>query len=257
MSPATHELVFGLRAATAALVHRPNDVRAIVCTAQGEASLLAAVAAETTVATIPNNKDAPRALPVPKRIATRDLDRMTDSQLHEGVALEMAPRSTVKASDLVKSAGPNDLWIALDRVRNPYNIGAILRTAAFFGLPVVLLGAQVRGPTLDPLAVRVAEGGAEHVALSLTTDLAATLAKLRESGFLVLGADVHASATRVPTSRRGSGKRVLVVGHEREGLSERVLAQCTDRVTLLGSGRVESLNVGVAAGILIAQLLGL
>jgi RNA methyltransferase, TrmH family len=68
---------------------------------------------------------------------------------------------------LVKRSGTA---IALDRVRNPYNIGAIVRSAAFFGVDAALLGTPAPHPGLPPTAVRVAEGGAEHLALARTTD---------------------------------------------------------------------------------------
>jgi TrmH RNA methyltransferase len=142
--------------------------------------------------------------------------------------------------------------IALDRVRNPYNIGAILRTAAFFGVDAALLGAPAPHPALPPDAVRVAEGGAEHLLLSRTTDLADTLARLRQRGVQVVGTDVvdAKDALAFPFARPA----VLVMGHEREGMSERVAAQCDARVTIRGSGAVESLNVAVATGVLVAQL---
>jgi len=144
--------------------------------------------------------------------------------------------------------------IALDRVRNPYNVGAVLRSAAFFGVDAALLGAPAPHPGLPPLAVRVAEGGAEHVALARTTDLADTLARLRAKGVHVVGTDGHAetSALRHTFARPA----VLVMGNEREGLGERIRAQCDAVVAIRGAGAVESLNVAVAAGVLISRMTG-
>jgi len=143
--------------------------------------------------------------------------------------------------------------IALDRVRNPYNIGAILRTAAFFGVPAALLGSPAPHPALPRDAVRVAEGGAEVLMLSRTTDLADTLARLRQRAIRVVGTDVLAtqSAIGFPFER----PTVLVMGHEREGMSERVRAQCDALVKIVGSGAVESLNVAVATGVLVSELM--
>ena len=143
--------------------------------------------------------------------------------------------------------------IALDRVRNPYNIGAILRSAAFFGVDAALLGAPAPHPALAPDAVRVAEGGAENLVLTRTTDLADTLARLRARGVRVVGADGAA-----PTRAVGfafARPSILVLGHEREGMSDRVRAQCDAIVSIPGTGAVESLNVAVAAGVLIAELM--
>jgi RNA methyltransferase, TrmH family len=237
-----NELVFGLRAALAAILSRPADILKLHYLA----------APEVTRDLSPSLLQSASAI----RASARDLEKLTGSNLHEGLAVEMKPRAFMKPQALAKAAGDNGLLVALDRVRNPYNVGAILRTAAFYGASGVLLGAQAHGgaggQALDPLAVRVAEGGVEHLALSLTTDLAGSLAKFRELGFAVIGADVRGDTFTVPGV--APGKQVLVLGHEREGISERVLEQCTRRVRLKGGGKIESLNVGVAAGILIAAL---
>jgi tRNA G18 (ribose-2'-O)-methylase SpoU len=141
--------------------------------------------------------------------------------------------------------------VALDRVRNPYNVGAVLRTAAFLGIDAAILGALAPHPALAPAAVRVAEGGAEHVVLARTTDLAETLSRLRARGVRVVGADSRASESAF--SFAYSRPLVLVVGNEREGMGERVRKACDAVVAILGTGAVESLNVAVAAGLLMAE----
>ncbi len=142
--------------------------------------------------------------------------------------------------------------MALDRVRNPYNIGAILRTAAFFGLDAAIMGAPAPHPGLDTNAVRVAEGGAEELELARTTDLKDTLARLRRAGVRVIAADQ--AATVDARDYLFPRPCVLVMGNEREGLAPRIREECDATVAVRGNGAVESLNVGVAAGILIAQL---
>jgi TrmH RNA methyltransferase len=144
------------------------------------------------------------------------------------------------------------LGVALDRVRNPQNIGAILRSGAFFGAEVALLGAPAPHPGLPPFALRVAEGAAEHMSFSRTTDLADTLARLRSAGVHVVGADTHAE--RNAEHFQLPGATLLVLGNEREGLSPRIRAQCDTLIGIRGSGAVESLNVAVAAGVILAEL---
>jgi len=153
------------------------------------------------------------------------------------------------ASTLARDKGAA---VALDRVRNPYNVGSILRSAAFLGLDAALLGTPAPHPALAPAAVRVAEGGAEHLALARTTDLGETLARLRARGVQVVGADGRAktSATGFAFGRPS----VLVVGNERGGLGDRVRAACDAVVSVPGGGRLESLNVAVAAGVLMAEM---
>jgi TrmH RNA methyltransferase len=182
-----------------------------------------------------------------------ELARIAAAAEHEGLCVLAKDRRWATAQELgdVLARGAGTA-VALDRVRNPYNIGAILRSAAFFGLDAALLGTPAPHPGLPPTAVRVAEGGAEHLALARTTDLADTLARLRAKKIRIVGADGQAerSAIGFPFGR----PTVLVLGNEREGLGERVRAQCDAIVAIPGSGAVESLNVAVAAGVLIAEI---
>jgi TrmH RNA methyltransferase len=198
-----------------------------------------------------------------------EVDRVAGSTHHEGLCIAARPRRWLSTSELAEAllhddAGHGDAAraapgassrataIALDRVRNPYNVGAILRSAAFFGVDAALLGAPAPHPGLAPTAVRVAEGGAEHLRLARTTDLADTLARLRARGIRVVGAD--GSATTNAAGFAFGRPVVLVLGHEREGLGERVRAQCDAVVAVRGAGGIESLNVAVAAGVLVAEM---
>ena len=187
------------------------------------------------------------------RLPDRELERLAGSAHHEGACVVTRPRRWIAPKDLAERlVRGRGTAIALDRVRNPYNIGAVLRSAAFFGVDAAILGAPAPHPALAPDAVRVAEGGAEHLMLSRTTDLADTLGRLRAQGVRVVGAD---GASK--TSALGFAFErpvVLVLGHEREGMTDRVRAQCDAIVAIRGTGAVESLNVAVAAGVLMAEL---
>jgi TrmH RNA methyltransferase len=185
----------------------------------------------------------------------RELASRAQSNQHEGLVLDVLPRRWLPAKELAALlAREPGMVVALDRVRNPQNIGAVLRSAAFFGARAAVLGAPAPHPGLPPLSLRVAEGGAEHLALCRTTDLADTLGRLRGQGVHVIGADAHATTgldrLELPAST------VLVLGHEREGLGPRVKSQCDSLVLIEGSGALESLNVAVAAGVLLSQLWG-
>jgi TrmH RNA methyltransferase len=244
-SPVVHsdplERVYGLRAATAVLAVRPRDVVELCYDPTAERSL----------------SDPLRAAREAK-VKLRPLDeaalrRQSGTHNHEGVLLWTRPRSWLAPSKLpaLLEAGCGAA-IALDRVRNGYNIGAILRTAAFFALDAALFGSRAPEPALPEDAVRVAEGGAEHLALSRTTDLAETLSRLRAAGVQVIGAE--SDGARDAVGFDFAPRVVLVLGHEREGLSERVRAQCDALVAFRGAGTVRSLNVAVAAGLMISEL---
>lgn len=236
----SHERVFGLRASLAVFDARPDEIVRIEHdgSSQREALALLKWAA---------NKGVPAT-----KLEARELARLAGSELHEGLCVTASPRRWSAPATLTGLLRGRGLAVALDRVRNPYNVGAVLRSAAFFGVDVVILGAQAPHPALAPLAVRVAEGGAERVALCRTTDLADTLARLRAGGARVYGADARGAVAH--TALRRDGPTVLVMGNEREGLSPRVRERCDATVSIAGSGVVESLNVGVAAGIFIAAL---
>jgi TrmH RNA methyltransferase len=237
----SHEVTQGLRAGLAVVERRPGDVVRIAFARAVRHDVEPAIRAA-----------ASRRIPCGE-LEDRELDRLAESNLHEGLCVVARPRPWDSAQDLganlVRSRGRA---LALDRVRNPYNVGAIVRSAAFFGLDGVILGAPAPHAGLAATAVRVAEGGAENVRMARTTDLADTLSRLRARGVQVVGADGHATTDAL--DYRYTGPTVLVLGNEREGLADRVRAQCDALVAIVGSNRIESLNVAVAAGVLIAGL---
>ena len=232
--------IHGHRAGIAVLAKRPADVIRVACTRE----LVAEV--EKTLGKRADDL----------QIGVLDegqIEKLAHTNQHEGLVLEARPRKWLGQNDLadliLKSGGT---VVALDRVRNSYNIGAILRSAAFFGVDATLLGAPAPHPGLDPNAIRVAEGGVEELALSRTTDLADTLARLRARGIKVYGADGEGEASALGFAF--ARPSVLVLGNEREGMSPRVRAQCDAILAIRGTGRVESLNVAIAASILVAEL---
>ena len=234
------EIVFGFRAAMAVFETRPSEISRI-----GYAGERRDDVAELA--------DWALAQRVPcDEMTESELARVASSTHHEGLVVRAAPRKWSSMSDfadaMIRARG---FAVALDRVRNPYNVGAILRSAAFFGLEGAILGALAPHPALAPDAIRVAEGGAEHLRLARTTDLAETLLRLRGRGLRVIGgeSDVKTSLFGYPFV----GPTVLVLGHEREGLSSAVRAACDAVVAIPGTGKIESLNVGIAASLCIAR----
>ncbi len=234
--------MYGLRAGLAVFARRREDIARVDYDADARAELGVLL-----------RWCASRKVPC-ESAAPHRLERLAASSHHEGLCVTARPRKWTPAAalgDLL--AQKRGVAVALDRVRNPYNIGAILRSAAFFGVDAALLGAPAPHPALPPDAVRVAEGGVEHLACARTTDLAAALMRLRAKGVRVVGADGAARESVI--GHAFARPTVLVLGHEREGMSERVRAQCDAVVAIPGSGAVESLNVAVAAGVMIAELI--
>jgi len=237
MSRPNAERVVGLAAAHAVMRVRPRDVLTIAHarTARREVRELLREAARHRVAY--------------REVEADELERIADTVHHEGICLLVKPRPELRVGDLVRALAEPGLLVALDRVENPHNVGALLRSAAYFGVRGLLL-VSPRERALTPAVVRVAEGGAEHVPTCVVPSLVEPLDQLKAQGVHVVGADAHRGE---PVTRfRFPPRSVLVLGNERHGLAREVEQRCTELVHIPGTDAVESLNVSVAAGILLA-----
>lgn len=184
-----------------------------------------------------------------------ELEKIAGSIHHGGiVAVVATPALRVPTADDVKKwAKRGEAVLVLDRIGNAHNLGAIARTAAFFGVPRIVIPDDPAAAKPSESAHRVAEGGFENVEVWQTKGLAAFVKELVAAGYDVIGAatrggrpDAPRDATRKPLA--------LVLGNEEQGLAPGVLAACTRLVTIPGSGKVESLNVSVAAAVLMWEL---
>lgn len=180
-----------------------------------------------------------------------DLGKLAASSHHEGVVADVLRVDPLPLSAWLQSLpqGPVlALW--LDGVGNPHNFGAILRSAAHFGVGAIL---QPQDSTLavSGAAARVAEGGAEKVPLVRLPDRDSTLAALRAADF-TLGATVVRGGMDV-FSLALPQRLVYVLGAEGEGMDESLAAACDLRLSIPGTGAVESLNVAAATAVFLAQ----
>jgi TrmH RNA methyltransferase len=176
-----------------------------------------------------------------------ELVKVSGADHHEGICILARARRQPTLEQIATRRGPATL-LMLDGVGNPHNLGAILRTAAHFGTNAVVGDSNVR---LTPAAIRVSEGGAEHVDVVSVPSLARAIEVLGAKGFDVVATTSHRAdsifITDVPE------RIVWVIGNEREGVSEEVAARAHRAVRIPGTGRVESLNVSVAAAVLLAE----
>ena len=180
-----------------------------------------------------------------------DLAKLAASSHHEGVVADVLRIDPLGLSDWLRSlpAGPVlALW--LDGVGNPHNFGAILRSAAHFGVSAIL---QSRESTLavSGAAARVAEGGAEQVPLVRMEDRNAAISQLRDAGFqlaaTVVRGGVDLFAIELPQ------RLVYVMGAEGEGMDDALTKACDLQLSIPGTGAVESLNVAAATAVFLAQ----
>ena len=183
-----------------------------------------------------------------------ELRRLSASTHHEGVVADVLREAPQALSDWLAALpqGPCcALW--LDGVGNPHNLGAILRSSAHFGVSALLLPEDA-SLTLSGAAARVAEGGAEVVPLVRPGAPEDAMAQLRAAGFVLAatvvrdGQDVF-KATLPP-------RVVYVMGAEAVGMGDALAAACDLRLSIPGTGAVESLNVAAATAVLLAQWAG-
>ena len=148
--------------------------------------------------------------------------------------------------------GGKGLWLALDCLQDPHNVGAIFRAAAFFAVEGILI-TQERSAPLSAAAYDVASGGLEYVPFSVVTNLQRAFEIAKEAGLWnLLGSSEHASEGL--NSIQPDRPWLLVVGNEERGLRRLTEESCDVMCRVAGSGKVTSLNVSVATGILIQRL---
>jgi 23S rRNA (guanosine2251-2'-O)-methyltransferase len=143
------------------------------------------------------------------------------------------------------------LWLALDCLQDPHNVGAIFRTASFFGIKGIVM-TRDRSAPLTATVYDVAAGGLEHVPFGEPTNLARAMNVARTSGVWLLGSSEHAEldVREIPRDRSW----LLILGNEELGLRRLSLDKCDQVCKLTARGTVPSLNVSVAAGVLMAEL---
>jgi TrmH RNA methyltransferase len=227
--------VCGLSAVTALLARSPDRVERLFF----EDRLAEALA--------PARQALARARKPYRKVDAAELTRVAGTVHHGGVVAVARPQS-IPRLDPAEAAG----WatsgmplLVLDGIANPHNLGAIVRSAAFFGIARIVLADRPDQALPSDASYRVAEGGLDCVNLYRAT-LPDALPRLKPV-YRILGA----APVGGPLPRGSGAPIALVLGNEETGLSPAVAAICDSIVAVPGSGRVESLNVGVAAGILL------
>jgi 23S rRNA (guanosine2251-2'-O)-methyltransferase len=237
-------IVYGLHAVRAVLARRPADIIRLMVAQdrddvrQRELRKLA----------------ADHGLPlVAATIA--ELDRLCGGVRHQGAVAEVRPSTAMDENDLldllVGAASPA-LVLVLDGVTDPHNLGACLRSADAAGV-VAVVAPRDRAVGLTPAVRKVAAGAAETTPFAQVTNLARTLRDLKSAGLWIVG--TAADAERELFDAELTGPLAIVMGSEGQGM-RRLTRECCDfcvRLPMLGA--VESLNVSVAAGVVLFEAL--
>ena len=178
-----------------------------------------------------------------------ELAKASGTEHHGGVCFIIKKRMGMPVAEWLQQAQSKDCVLALEDVSNPHNLGGIMRSCAHFGVK----GLLVNDASLleSGAAVRTAEGGAEHVQAISGESFAAGLEAFRKAGYTIVTTSSHAGTPLAQAAL--PAKMVLVLGQEREGLSDSAFQQGDISLSIGGTGNVESLNVSVATGILLAE----
>jgi TrmH RNA methyltransferase len=191
----------------------------------------------------------------PYRVVPADeLERVAGTVLHGGIVAVAQPRPLPEL-DLAAAerwAADGQPLLLLDGIGNPHNLGAIARSAAFFGLPRLVLSDHPEQAHPSDASYRVAEGGLEHIALYRAPRFAQALKGLLRR-YHVVGTTLGKSEP-LTALRCGDKPIALVLGNEEDGLPRATLDACDAIVTIPGAGHVQSLNVSASAAILIYAL---
>ncbi len=197
-------------------------------------------------------------------VTAEELQKISGTIHHHGIVAitETKPLRTPGPGELKRWAETREPLILLDRIGNAHNLGAIARTAAFLGFKNIIIPQHPQQAMPSEAAHRVAEGGMAHVEIWTVPELSG-FCRLLAKHYHVIGAATGGGSKPIIDSPRpsasGSGRPqaiALVLGNEEYGLSREVAAACTRLVTIPSSNDVESLNVSVAAAILMWEFWG-
>lgn len=231
--------LFGLHAVRDALMNPARARLRLVLTRNAADRLADAVAGSGMT---PEIADA--------RVFDREVPLAPDS-VHQGAAVEVKPLSWGKLGDVATrgAEGIRPLIVALDRVTDPHNVGAILRSAEVFGARAVVATARHAAPETGALA-KTASGALERQPYLRVTNLAEALIELKAMGYVVLGLDGTGQATLPEALAELKGRAIcLVLGAEGPGLREKTLETCDRVVRIPFAADFGSLNVSNAAAV--------
>ena len=190
---------------------------------------------------------------VPMHIFPRQhLDELFTDARHQGVVVRVRPKQRMDFKSLLRDIGPQSLLVLLDGVEDPHNLGAVLRSADGAGADAVIV-PRSRGTGLTPVVHKVASGAAESMPLVEVANLARAMTELADAGVRLVGADLAAGQSLFEADL--TGPLGLVFGAEGAGLRRLTREHCTELVYLPMRGRVKSLNISVAAGICLFEVL--
>jgi len=227
--------LFGLHAVRDALVNPARERLRLLVTKNAADKLAEAIA---TSGMVPEMQDA----------RTFDAPLAPDS-VHQGAALEVHPLDWGRPEDVAAGGAGRALVVLLDRVTDPHNVGAVLRSAEVFGARAVIAPRHHSAPETGALA-KTASGALERQPYLRVTNLSETMNALKDMGYVLLGLDGQATLTLAEGVAQANGRPIgLVLGAEGPGLREKTRETCDELVRIPHAGDFGSLNVSNAAAV--------
>jgi 23S rRNA (guanosine2251-2'-O)-methyltransferase len=189
-----------------------------------------------------------------RRVSEDELDRESGGAAHQGIVADVSDRQTVELVDLIKDAhaSPPALLVVLDGIEDPHNFGAILRTTDAVGAHGVVRQTRHSAP-LSGAAGKASSGALAHVKIADVVNIARAISDLKEAGIwtVALAADAPQTYDKMDFTL----PIAIVLGAEGAGVRRLVRERCDFRAAIPMKGHVDSLNVSVAAGVVLFEVL--
>lgn len=188
-----------------------------------------------------------------RTMSRKKMDQVLEASNHQGIAAKIDDYKTYELEELVEGVpkGKMPLFVMLDGLEDPHNLGAILRTCDCVGVDGVIIGKH-RNVKLTPTVAKVSTGAIDTVKVSMVTNLTQAIKYLKKQGLWIVGADLENS--RDYREGQYDVPLVLIVGSEGFGISPLVSKNCDYCVRLPMEGTITSLNASVACGILLYEI---
>lgn len=232
------QVVFGLHAARSVVARSPERVLGALVVAGTQSSELQSLVRDLQALGIK-----------PQFCPAKTLHQHSDGGNHQGVVLQVTAGRQYQEQDLpelCQQAGARALFLILDQVTDPHNLGACLRTADAAGVTAVVVPKD-KSASLTPTVSKVASGAAETVPLVQVTNLARAMRDLQQSGVWLIGTAGEATQDLYQVTHQGP--LGLVMGAEGKGMRRLTREHCDELVAIPLYGQVSSLNVSVASGV--------
>jgi 23S rRNA (guanosine2251-2'-O)-methyltransferase len=194
---------------------------------------------------------------LPIEVGGRDrVEKLAPRRVHQGVAAICRPHTYASVDEVIENrhkSSKYDLVVLLDSVTDPQNLGSIIRTAHCCGANGVII-PENRAASVTSSVYKASAGAVEYLPTAMVVNLADTIEYLKERGFWIYGADSAAEMDiRTPDYE---GNVALVMGSEGRGLRPLIRKKCDFLISIPMRGQVASLNVSVAAGVVLFEILG-